>query len=137
MKQALHSMEEAKKTLTNGVSVVIFPEGTRTKTGETGKLPQDVEFYSAEKRSGGWLLSLKAKEREENHYHQILYNNFYDADGTEYEITNWSSTMGEESESGYFIETVPLKDFYDDEVWVKLCYSHLWTAEEPIEVKIK
>lgn len=107
------------------------------KTGETGELPQDVEFYSAEKRSGGWLLSLKAKEREENHYHQILYNNFYDANGTEYEITNWSSTMGEESESGYFIETVPLKDFYDDEVWVKLCYSHLWTAEEPIEVKIK
>ena len=37
MKQALHSMEEAKKSLTNGVSVVIFPEGTRTKTGETGK----------------------------------------------------------------------------------------------------
>ena len=37
MKQALHSMEEAKKSLTNGVSVVIFPEGTRTRTGETGK----------------------------------------------------------------------------------------------------
>lgn len=36
MKQALHSMEEAKKTLSNGVSVVIFPEGTRTKTGLTG-----------------------------------------------------------------------------------------------------
>jgi 1-acyl-sn-glycerol-3-phosphate acyltransferase len=37
MKQALHGVEEAKKTLTNGVSVVIFPEGTSTKTGETNK----------------------------------------------------------------------------------------------------
>lgn len=36
MKQALHSIEEVKKTLSNGVSVVIFPEGTRTKTGKTG-----------------------------------------------------------------------------------------------------
>lgn len=36
MKQALHSMEEAKKSLSNGVSVVIFPEGTRTINGETG-----------------------------------------------------------------------------------------------------
>ena len=40
MKQALHSMEEAKKSLTNGVSVVIFPEGTRTKTGEMGRFKQ-------------------------------------------------------------------------------------------------
>lgn len=36
MKQALHSIEEAKKSLTNGVSVVIFPEGTRSKNGVTG-----------------------------------------------------------------------------------------------------
>ena len=35
MKEAFHSIEEVKKTLSNGVSVVIFPEGTRTKTGVT------------------------------------------------------------------------------------------------------
>ncbi len=37
IKQALQSVEEAKKSLVNGVSVVIFPEGTRTKTGQTGQ----------------------------------------------------------------------------------------------------
>lgn len=35
MKEAFHSIEEVKKTLSGGVSVVIFPEGTRTKTGVT------------------------------------------------------------------------------------------------------
>lgn len=30
------SMEQAKKTLTNGHSIVIFPEGTRTKNGKIG-----------------------------------------------------------------------------------------------------
>lgn len=35
--QALQSLEEAKSRLVNGVSVVIFPEGTRSKTGEVGQ----------------------------------------------------------------------------------------------------
>jgi len=34
---AKHSLEKAEKQLQNGVSVVIFPEGTRTKTGAMGK----------------------------------------------------------------------------------------------------
>lgn len=33
LKAAKNSIEKAKKTLTNGVSVVIFPEGTRTNDG--------------------------------------------------------------------------------------------------------
>jgi 1-acyl-sn-glycerol-3-phosphate acyltransferase len=33
---ALRSLEEAKKKLVNGISVVIFPEGTRSKTGVPG-----------------------------------------------------------------------------------------------------
>ena len=35
-KQALQCLEEAKSRLVNGVSVVVFPEGTRSKTGEMG-----------------------------------------------------------------------------------------------------
>ena len=34
---ALQSVEWIKKELVDGISTVIFPEGTRTKTGETGK----------------------------------------------------------------------------------------------------
>jgi len=36
-KQALQSLEEAKIRLVNGVSVVIFPEGTRSLDGEVGR----------------------------------------------------------------------------------------------------
>lgn len=36
LKAAANSIEVAKKTLVDGVSVVIFPEGTRSATGEVG-----------------------------------------------------------------------------------------------------
>lgn len=36
-KQALQSLEEAKSRLVNGVSVVIFPEGTRSPDGQVAK----------------------------------------------------------------------------------------------------
>jgi 1-acyl-sn-glycerol-3-phosphate acyltransferase len=35
--EAKHSLEKAEAQLQNGVSVVVFPEGTRTDTGEMGK----------------------------------------------------------------------------------------------------
>ena len=45
---AKHSMEKAADQLKHGVSVVIFPEGTRTKTGELGRF-----------KRGAFLLALE------------------------------------------------------------------------------
>ncbi len=36
-KKALESLESAQKIIVNGTSVILFPEGTRSKTGELGK----------------------------------------------------------------------------------------------------
>lgn len=37
---ALQSMEKVKKELVDGISTVIFPEGTRTRNGEIGRFKQ-------------------------------------------------------------------------------------------------
>ncbi|MFV0471993.1 MAG: lysophospholipid acyltransferase family protein [Paludibacteraceae bacterium] len=47
---AKHSMEKAAEQLKNGNSVVIFPEGTRTKTGKLGKF-----------KRGAFLLAMELK----------------------------------------------------------------------------
>lgn len=36
-KRAVESLDAAKQIITNGTSVIFFPEGTRSKTGELGK----------------------------------------------------------------------------------------------------
>lgn len=110
------------------------------ETGETGEMPEGVTFYSAKKLKKGWILELKSVQRKPDHHHQILSHLFYDADGNEYEISSWTSSRDdseEKSENSYIIETVPLRNFSEDEVWVCPVYSHLWIAEEPVEVKIQ
>lgn len=47
---AKHSLEKAAEQLKHGISVVIFPEGTRTKTGKLGKF-----------KRGAFLLALELK----------------------------------------------------------------------------
>ncbi len=111
------------------------------ETGENDGLPEGVTFHSAEKLKRGWLLQLKALQREENHFHQILAHKFYDKDGKEYEIRSRScfNAEGETSLDGknYMIEEVPLADFHDSEVWVMPNYSHEWFAENPVVVVIQ
>ena len=49
-RRALRSMEEAAKRIREGVSVVVFPEGTRSRDGKLGPF-----------RKGGFSLAIKAK----------------------------------------------------------------------------
>lgn len=108
------------------------------KTGETGELPEGVEFVGASKRDKGWLVSFRGKEHEPNHAYQLFSHLFYDADGNEYEIHSWSSGLRRETmEEGYFGEEFPLKNFWGDEVWLTPIFSHVWTPEEAIQITVQ
>ncbi len=111
------------------------------ETGESDGLPEGVTFYSAEKMKSGWILKLKAVQRKENHFHQILSQKFYDKSGNEYEIRSWGSYNLEEQDTAddvkYMIEEVPLANFHDSQVWLMPNYSHEWFAENPVVVVIQ
>jgi 1-acyl-sn-glycerol-3-phosphate acyltransferase len=47
---AKHSIEQAEKQLKNGISVVIFPEGTRTRNGEMNKFKRGAFLIAADLR---------------------------------------------------------------------------------------
>ena len=108
------------------------------QTGETGQLPEDVEFVGATKTGKGWLVSFRGKERKPNHAHQLFSQAYYDAEGNKYEINAWTSGMaGDAIEEGYFGEEFPLKNYLKDEVWLTPSYSHVWTAEDPISIVVQ
>lgn len=110
------------------------------ETGETGTLPEGVRFRSATRQLGGWVVAFEADSRKENFTHQLFGMEFYDEAGQQYEMNSWSSTFGDMNEDGefsYFVEELPLKDYPYGEVWLCPNYSHVWTAEEPIRIKVQ
>lgn len=110
-------------------------------TGETGPLPDGVSFVAAEKKEDGWLVTFKAKERQDAYSHQLFLLEYLDAEGTEHTIWSWSHgiryDLPEEERETHFGVEFPLTDYYEDEVWLKPAYSHLWEAENEIVVTIQ
>ena len=115
-------------------------------TGETGKLPQDVEFMGAEKRAGGWLVSFKCRQRKwssdaDSIHHQLFSHGYLDAEGNEADIRSWTTSssidLPEEEWDTHFGESFPLVGYYEDEVWLKPAYSHVWLAEDQVVVTVQ
>ncbi len=110
-------------------------------TGETGPMPDGVSFVVAEKKESGWLVTFKAKERREAHSHQLFLMEYLDAQGEAHTIWSWSHgiryDLPEEERETHFGLEFPLADYYEDEVWLKPAYSHLWEAESEIVVTIQ
>ena len=110
------------------------------ETGETGELPEGVEFYSAEEKASGWILQFKAVQRKEGHHHQLMLSTYYDMKGNEYSINSWSTgenVLNNNDSEKYFIEELFLTDYHEKELFVSPNYSNVWTAETPIEVEVK
>ena len=110
-------------------------------TGETGPLPEGVSFVAAEKKEAGWLVTFKARERRDAYSHQLFLMEYLDAQGAEHTIWSWSHgiryPLPEEEWETHFGLEFPLADYYEDEVWLKPAYSHLWEAENEIIVTIQ
>lgn len=109
------------------------------KTGETGPLPEGVAFEGAEKSGNIWTVSFRGECRKGEAMYQIFGHQFFDAEGTAYEINARSTVLGEENENGettYFLEKFPLRNYSDEEVWLSPLFSHTWTAEEEIRIAI-
>ena len=98
------------------------------------RLPEGVAFQSAEKRDGGWLLTFRVQQREENHSYQVWYATFYDEAGNQYEANRRGTTT---DGSGYFEEMLPLPGYQEDEVWLQPTYSRTTTETTPIAIPIK
>ena len=109
-------------------------------TGEHGVLPEGSEFDSARKHGGGWIVKFRADLEEDGPMYQLFGPAFFDADGNEYEINQWSSTYGEVDEEGnitYFYDEFPLLNYPYDEVWLSPQYSHNWIAEDQIVISVQ
>lgn len=109
-------------------------------TGACGALPEGVVFDSATKEDGSWVVTFRAARQEDQPMYQLFDRSFYDADGTEYEIHQWSSSFGDadsEGSSTYFYEEFPLPQFTGEEVWFSPYYSHNWVADDLIVIPVQ
>ena len=104
------------------------------KSGTADQMPEGVDLYSAERSGDGWRIEFRARNREENHFHQLFYSTYYAPDGTEYDQQATSVTAPED---GYFYRQMVLRDYPWDEVWLCPAYSRTTTAETPVIIPIK
>ena len=96
-------------------------------TGEHGELPEGAVFDSARKQGSGWVVRFRAAWEQDEPMYQLFGHLFYDAEGNEYEINQWSSMYGDADEDGNitnFYDEFPLLNFTGDEVWLSPHYSH-------------
>lgn len=106
--------------------------------GEAEYMPQDAELYEVKRAGDDLEIVLKVKERDGKWLSQIFGGLYYDASGKKYSVESWGimSSDGEgKREEGYVYESVSLKDYPYDEVWISAITTRTWEAEEPVEIK--
>ncbi len=104
---------------------------------EADGLPEGVELISTKKLGESWIVRLRAVQREENYFHEILEMKFYDETGSEYDIRQVSYSINtSEIKKNYFIVEMELEEYQGKEVWMKPVYSHEWSAKKEVIVDI-
>lgn len=101
--------------------------------GKADFLPEGVSFYAAKQVGSGWKVSFLARQRKENHVHQIFRTEYYDPEGNQMEYHSWSSGgLPLDAPDDSFLVTLYLEDYPYDQVWLCPQYSRQWQAPESI-----
>ncbi len=108
------------------------------KTGETEHMPDGISLRRATQREKGWILEMQRKELSEDIRGQMFLQSYYDREGNEYTLDSWSTTR-EDGEDGtiWSVQTMPLKGYVQEEVWLSSYSSHSWTPKEPVKIVVK
>lgn len=109
-------------------------------TGETKGLSEHVRLGNTVKLGDGWFVSFDVKFQEENQFGKNIASGFYDAEGNRYyensRRTMYKDYMDEDYEK-YYEEEYYLNEYPYNEVWLKLTYTHIWEAEEPVAILVQ
>ena len=108
-------------------------------TGEHGALPEGASLERVEQTDTGWIVTIHSDWTEDTPMYQNFGHLFYDADGKEYEIHQWSCMHGDRNEEGeytYFIDQFPLNNYPYDEVWLSPQFSHNWVADDRVVIPV-
>lgn len=105
------------------------------ETLEAERLPQDAQLWQAQPLENGWLVTVRARQREKNAAYSVFLPHFRDEEGVERGL--WASSVRFDDAGEYFYETFLLEDCPGSRVWLQPAYTRLWTAEEPISIRIR
>lgn len=101
--------------------------------GTADRLPEGVALASAEKRSGGWVLTFQVEPRIPDHYEQTWSTFYYDEAGEEYDSggLSWRLTEDERMIEVHYT----LSGYTQDRVWLAPCYSRYTAEDAAIPIK--
>ncbi len=108
-------------------------------------LPQGVTFEKAKRIGETWILTF-VEQVKDGGARQIWSSNYYDEDGKEYSINNWSTGVTDtlDEKTGQYVDNqktstvkIPLVNYPYDTVYLSPISSRTVELSSPIEIKIK
>lgn len=108
------------------------------KTGENSGFPENVKFDSVKRRNGEVEVWVDVEQLAGTGLYSV-FDCYYDAEGNEHHFAGqgWSAKVVVEGEKEYISPFGIIKDYSQDEVWIKFNYTEEWRTEIPIMVEIK
>ena len=113
------------------------------KNNTSGKMPDGSSLYKTYKKSGNWVIEIKAATKEENCMYQVLLSRFWDKEGKEYYADGWGSSIvpfenadNIQEDGEHFYTQIYLRDYPYDEVWIEANYSDEYYENKAEELKI-